>query len=325
MARTSIIIISFNSLHETTAPCLESIFEAGAGEDFEVIVVDNGSSDETVAWLKDLMGREPRLKCIFNEHNRGFAGGNNDGVRAASGEFLILLNSDCIVSGGWMMGLTDPLARDKRIGATGPVSNMVGNEQRIFTSGSTVEEIQREGFFWTSKSRGSSFETERLVFFCVTLRRAVFEQVGPLDENFGMGFYEDDDYCIRLKRAGYRLLCMEDVFVYHRGGGSFDGSGISTRKIMRENRKKLEKKHGAAFDWTHPRDLHLRVVEGYLKDASSGGLEEDVSYRIASRLKIAESLMPRGWVKRLLFQRKLGKLKDRLGSLESNPRGGIAC
>ncbi len=311
MPRTSIIIISYNSLHETTAPCLESIFAAGAGEDFEVIVVDNGSSDSTVSWLKELKDREPRLKCIFNEHNRGFAGGNNDGIQAAAGEFLILLNSDCIVSGDWMNGLTDPLAHDKGIGAIGPVSNMVGNEQKIFTSGTTLEEVQREGISWASRSRGGSFETERLVFFCVALRRDAFDRVGPLDENFGMGFYEDDDYCIRLRHAGYRLVCIEDVFVYHRGGGSFDGSGIATRKIMRENRGKLEKKHGTVLGRTHPRDLHLRVIEGYLK-AQSGGIDEDVAFKISNRLNIAESLMPKGWMKKLLFQRRLGKLKDRL-------------
>lgn len=314
MARTSIIIVAYNSLSETTAPCLESIFGAGAGKDFEVIVVDNNSSDGTVAWLKELMGREPRLKCIFNRQNRGFAGGNNDGMQAAAGEFLILLNSDCIVSGDWIKGLTGPLERDKRIGAAGPVSNMVGNEQKIFTSGSTVEEIMREGLSWTSRGRGGFFETERLVFFCVALRRAVVDKVGLLDEDFGMGFYEDDDYCIRLRSAGYRLVCVEDVFVYHRGGGSFDGSGIETRKIMRENRRKLEKKHGMAFNRTHPRNLHLKVIEGYLESASESGsaLSADLTYKIANRLAMVESLLPRGWIKSLLFRRKLEKLKEKL-------------
>lgn len=318
MARTSIIIVSFNSLHETTAPCLESIF-ASCDEDFEVIVVDNNSSDGTVAWLTDLMGRERRLKCIFNEKNRGFAGGNNDGVKAASGEFLILLNSDCIVRGDWINGLTGPLARDASIGAAGPVTNSIGNEQKIFTSGASTEEILREGRFWESKSRGRLFETERLIFFCVAFRKEVFDEVGALDESFGVGFYEDDDYCIRLKKAGYRLVCVEDVFVYHRGGGSFDGSGVATRKIMRENRQKLEKKHRLTRKRPHPRHLHLRVIEGCLAGVSEGDLSAEASYRIANRIKVVESLMPRGWIKRFFFRKKLGKLKKLLGTYGFDP------
>ncbi|MFZ2448664.1 MAG: glycosyltransferase family 2 protein [Syntrophobacteraceae bacterium] len=312
MARTSIIIVSYNSLRETTAPCLESIFAHGPEEDFEVIVVDNNSSDGTVAWLSELMEREPRLKCVFNDRNRGFAGGNNDGIRIASGEYLVLLNSDCLVSGDWIGGLTQPLERDAGIGMTGPVSNSVGNEQKIFTSGATPEEIMNEGLAWTQRSRGESFDTEMLIFFCVALRRDVVEKVGPLDENFGVGFYEDDDYCIRVRQAGYRLVCVEDVFVYHRGGGSFDGAGVATRKLMRENREKLARKHASAHKRPHPRHLHLGVIEGYLDHAGGAELSPDARYRIANRLRVVKSLMPRGWIKRFMFRRLLGKLERRL-------------
>jgi GT2 family glycosyltransferase len=323
MPETSIIIVSHNGLGQNTAPCLESIFTNSAGGDFEVIVVDNNSSDETPAYLRAMMVREPRLRCIFNKSNRGFAGGNNDGLRIASGSFLILLNNDCIVTKNWIEGLTALLAQDAAIGLAGPVSNSVGNEQRIFTRGITPEEIIAEGLTWVSNSRGGRFQTEMLSFFCVALRRDVLDRVGMLDEDFGLGFYEDDDYCLRARHAGYKLICAEDVFVYHRGGGTFDRTGNDTRKIMKENRKKLETKYSCRLERTHPRQRQLSVIEGYLGDVtqdqvgfparhSGANLSPGLQYRISNRLRVIESQMPRGVFKRWAFNRRFERLKELL-------------
>ncbi len=315
MVRASIIVVSYNCLHDTTAPCLDSIFAGPAERDFEVVVVDNNSSDETVSWLKEKMAGEPRLRCVFNGQNRGFAGGNNDGIRAAGGEYLVLLNSDCVVSGDWIEGLTAPLARERSIGMTGPVTNSTGNEQKIFTSGGSPEEIMREGLAWASMSRGWTFDTGRLAFFCVAMRADVAKQVGFLDENFGPGFYEDDDYCIRVQKAGYRLVCVEDVFVYHRGGGSFESSGFATHALMKQNRKKLEQKQGLPYKPVHPRNRQLQVIAGYLDRAPDGKIGPDLGRRIANRMRVIESLMPRGPVKRFFFRRRLREVAVRLRAM----------
>jgi GT2 family glycosyltransferase len=323
MPETSIIIVSHDGLLQNTAPCLESIFRNGARGDFEVIVVDNSSSDGTQAYLTDMMEREPRLRCVFNKSNRGFAGGNNDGLKIASGSFLILLNSDCVVTKNWIEGLTALPAQDPAIGLAGPVSNSVGNEQRIFTRGITPEEIIEEGLTWVSNSRGGRFETEMLSFFCVAMRRDVLDRVGMLDEDFGLGFYEDDDYCMRARHAGYKLVCAEDVFVYHRGGGSFGRVGNETRKMMKENRRKFENKYSCRLERTHPRKRQLRVIEGYLDDVardqpgsetshSGGNLNPGLQYRISNRVMAIESQMPRGVFKRWTFNRSFGRLKELL-------------
>lgn len=325
MPETSVIIISHNGLRQNTAPCLESIF--GNEGDFEVIVVDNDSSDETSSYLSTMMAGEPRLKCIFNKSNRGFAGGNNDGLRIASGEFLVLLNSDCIVTEGWLEGLIAPLSRDRGIGLVGPVSNSVGNEQKIFTRGQTPDRIIEEGVTWVSNSRGSRFETDMLSFFCVAMRRDVFAGVGMLDESFGLGFYEDDDYCMRVRIAGYRLVCVEDVFIYHRGGGSFDRLPQGTRKIMRENRGKLRAKYPSGLKVSHPRQKQLKVVEGYLNapdevpdrgkspEGHSGvNASAGVRFRISNRMMMIESIMPRGIFKKWAFNRRLDRLKKLLAA-----------
>jgi GT2 family glycosyltransferase len=224
---------------------------------------------------------------------------------------LILLNSDCIVTKNWIEGLCAPLLQDPLIGLVGPVSNSAGNEQTIFTQGRTPEEIIEEGLTWVSNSGGAGFETEMLTFFCVALRRDVLDRVGMLDESFGVGFYEDDDYCIRARHEGYKLICAEDVFVYHRGGGSFSRMQGGTRRIMRESRKKLASKHTTARR-THPRDGQLRVIEGYFEQVFHAGLSPRLQYRISNRIRAVESQLPRGIFKKWAFIRRLMRLKERL-------------
>lgn len=312
MPETSIIIVAYNGLRDTTVPCLESIFKNSDADDFEVIVVDNKSSDGTRGYLAELSCREPRLKFTANTANRGFAGGNNDGIRASSGKFLILLNNDCLVTKGWIEGLIRPLSRDSSIGLVGPVSNSVGNEQKINTSGRDAEEVIREGLVWVANAGDSMFDTGLLGFFCVAMRREIAEKVGLLDEAFGLGFYEDDDYCIRVKNAGFRLVCVEDVFVYHRGGGSFSRAGHDTRKLMKKNRALLEKKHGMRLSRDHPRLRQLKVIEGYCGVNRNERFTPEMQYRVANRLAVIASMMPRGLFKKIVFYRRLRACKRRL-------------
>ncbi len=319
MLKVSIIIVSYNSLHETTTPCLESIFSQTDYDDYEVIVVDNASTDGTPNFLQQLAAREKRLVCILNNMNRGFAGGNNDAIRAATGELLVLLNNDTVVTRGWLTKLVETL-QDETVGMVGPVTNSVGNEQRIFSTGVTVEEILEEGKRWTDNAGGSSFETDGLGFFCVAFRRELAEQIGLLDEGFGLGFYEDDDYCIRVRKAGYRLVCREDIFVFHRGGGSFSKMSGTAKALMKKNRRILETKHDIAYHPRHLRDRQLDLVEKYLREFAEGG-HESLLYMISSRIKLAETLKPKGFIKRVLFERRLHESQKRLLSHGAARRG----
>lgn len=305
MPETSIILVTYNNLYEATVPCLDSIFQHTDNEDYEVIVVDNNSSDGTPAYLTERARREPRLRCVPNTVNRGFAGGNNDGIRAASGSVLVLLNNDTRVSEGWLAGLRTSLREDGSIGLVGPVSNAVGNEQKIFTDGVTPDEILAEGAAWVRHSRGDTFETGRLGFFCVALRRETADTVGLLDEAFDLGFYEDDDYCLRTLKAGYRLICREDVFVYHRGSSSFGKNPRKTRELLKKNRRRLERKLGMRYSPRHPRDRQLDLVESYLKEDEHARNPESRRFKIGNRMRIINELMPRGFLKRLRFERRL--------------------
>ncbi len=312
LPKASILVVTYNGLNEATIPCLDSVFERTTHPDFEVVVVDNASTDGTPEHLSALVLREPRLKVVLNRKNRGFAGGNNDALREASGEILVLLNNDTQVSEGWLERLCGPLLRDRSVGLLGPVSNSVGNEQMICTRGGDPAAILAEGRVWTEAARGDTFETERLGFFCVATRRDVVDKVGPLDEGYGLGFFEDDDYCIRVRNAGYRLLCAEDVFVYHRGSVSFGKMPEKVRALLKANRRRLEKKFGVRHEPTHPRERQLDLAEACL----AGGVDpRKARVKASNRLAAAEGQAPRGMLKRWRFEARVKRIREKLEML----------
>ena len=115
---TSIIILTYNQLAHTKN-CLASIRQFTRPEEYEIIVVDNCSTDETVAWLK----QQKDIRAIFNNENKGFPAGCNQGIRIARGSEILLLNNDTIVTPNWLNNLKRALYSDASIGAVGPVTN----------------------------------------------------------------------------------------------------------------------------------------------------------------------------------------------------------
>ena len=240
--RASLIVVTFNHL-AITRMCLESVL--AHTDDGEIIVVDNASTDGTPAYLQDLAARNPRLRVILNNTNRGFAGANNQAIATARGEMLVLLNNDTIVAPGWLPRLLAHLESDG-IGAVGPVTNRIGNEAQVDVAIETFGDFLRAAEDRAEKYAGQSFEIRTLTMFCLALRRAVFEHVGPLDEGFEIGLLEDDDYSMRLHHAGLRLLCAEDVLVYHYSQASFGDlvPGGRYGTLLERNKARFKTKWG---------------------------------------------------------------------------------
>ncbi len=240
----SIIIVTYNNLHLNQS-CLESVFRDTDWPNFEVIVVDNASSDGTAEWLAEEEARRPNLRVILNKENLGFAAANNQGLRAARGEFLCLLNNDTVVARGWLSTMIGHLRAMPEAGMIGPVSNMVGNEAKVPVGYSTIGEMPRWAAEYCRRHDGETFQMKMLGFFCVMFRREVYEKIGELDERFGVGYFEDTDYCYRVRREGYELRCARDAFVHHWQGASFRllGEGAFAG-IYRENQQLFESKWG---------------------------------------------------------------------------------
>ncbi|OGS99137.1 MAG: hypothetical protein A3F73_03700 [Gallionellales bacterium RIFCSPLOWO2_12_FULL_59_22] len=239
----SIVVLTYNNL-ELTLACLDSIERFTEQGRYEVIVVDNASDDGTRAFLPQWAGTRADRKIVLNNENRGFAAGNNQGLALARGEYLVMLNNDTEVTQGWLPTLMSHLRHDSLLGMVGPVTDNIGNEARVRLSFRNNDEMLSKARTYTLAHMGEIIPIRTLAFFCVMMPRQVYEKVGPVDESYGQGFFEDDDYCRRVEQAGWRIACAEDVFVHHHLSASFGKLGKGRQELMERNRKVYEAKWG---------------------------------------------------------------------------------
>lgn len=235
MQVTSIIIPTYNGLALLKA-CVASIRKHTLVP-YEIIVVDNGSTDGTLAYC-----RKMGLKLVSHPHNLGFPAACNYGLRFASGDLLMLLNNDTIVTPNWLPHLHNCLNSAEDVGMVGPMTNYANGKQKVRERFTTTQGMARK---YNRVNPSLWKPTDRLVGVCLLFKRETFERVGLLDERFSPGYFEDDDFCYRVRLAGYRLLITGDCFIYHRGSVSFRKNGNEARrKLLRRNRRKFMDKWG---------------------------------------------------------------------------------
>lgn len=301
----SIIIVSYKNFEETTGPCLQSLRRCP--EDIEIIIVDNSSGAATREQLTLAAEKDPRIQIHFLEDNRGYAAGNNIGAKAASSPLLLLLNSDTLVPRNAVRDLCSLMERNPQWDMLGPVTNSAGSDQEIFCPGSSPEEILLSGKHWCENSPGIHFQTDRLIFFCVVIRSRLYQNFHGLDEEFGLGYYEDTDFVYRAVKSGKQLLITEEVFVYHKGKGSFSKKSGAVRKLMKRNRKLFKRKHGHGETTDHWRIKNLQALERYHDCLQHGGATQQLQYAFSNRRQLAETLLPNSPVKRFFYRRKLNR------------------
>jgi GT2 family glycosyltransferase len=247
-ASASVVIPVLDNL-ACTRMALESVL-ANTLVPYEIIVVDNGSSDETRQYLEVLALRNRHVRVLRNDRNRGFAAACNQGLDAAAGKLLLLLNNDTIVPPGWLAGLIGHL-QDPAIGLVGPTTNRCGGAAEIHTSYETYTEMLDFAGERTGGVAGKGLTDVAVAeMFCAAMRREVFEAVGGFDERFEIGLFEDDDYVRRIRDAGYRVVCAEDVFVHHFGEASLGLLAADGRygELFHANRRRFEEKWGVAWE-----------------------------------------------------------------------------
>ena len=249
--RVSVIVVTYNNL-ALTKDCLRSIEQYSGYTNLEVIVVDNASADDTPAFLTAWAAQGDDRHIILNPDNRGFATANNQGLAVASGDYLVLLNNDTYVTPGWIATLLAHLRHDKTLGMIGPVTNNIGNEARIDIHYNDMDGMLLAAGDYTARHAGQRTPLHTAAFFCIAIRRAVYDKVGPLDEAFGIGFFEDDDYCRRVEQAGWVVACADDVFIHHQLSASFNQLKQEKRQALFEKNKTIyEAKWGAWLPHTY--------------------------------------------------------------------------
>ena len=228
MKKLSIIILNWNTA-ELLKTCVAKVREHTT-HPYELVLVDNGSSDGSVEMIESLRGED--TVTVFNDRNLGFSGGNNRGIAAASGDVICLLNSDAFVTPGWDRTLLACMEREDA-GMAGPWTNSAKGSQR------------KKGYhrLIPAPLRGSA-HVDYLSFFCVMIKREVFEAIGTLDEGFGLGTCEDDEFCRRAKAGGFKLVVDGRSWVWHEAHATMRANGIDEWELFRENRKVYGEKWG---------------------------------------------------------------------------------
>jgi len=239
---TSIVLLAFNQLPYTRR-CVESV-RSKTDVPFEFVFVDNGSTDGTAEYFASI----PGARVIGNHTNRGYPAAVNQALQYVQGEQILLLNNDTVVSTDWLNKLLTALHSHPQIGLVGPSSNNAHGAQTIAVPYSEIAGIDSFARQLAVDQCGVAEESHRLIGFCLLMRRAVLQQLGGLDERFGLGCFEDDDLCRRAIQAGWKAVIARDAFVHHYGQQTFTASGVDLGALLEENRKKyLDKWNGAAF------------------------------------------------------------------------------
>ncbi|MEI7028197.1 glycosyltransferase family 2 protein [Paenibacillus sp. y28] len=232
----SIIILTRNALHYTEQ-CIESILQH-TNEAFELIFVDNGSTDGTLDYLQTV----PNARCIRSEQNLGFAGGNNQGMTAATGEYICLLNNDTVVTPGWLTRMLVWLIKNPAIGIVGPRSNNVAWAQRVHPSYQTMTEMHQFAQEWTQQHKDQGFVPHKLIGHCMLFHKELIHRIGFLDERFFPGNYEDDDFCLRARISGKQLWVANDVYIHHYGGSTFRANRFNYTSSALNNADRFARK-----------------------------------------------------------------------------------
>ena len=221
MELTSIVVPVMNQV-EYTMEFMETLY-AFTPEPFELIVVDNASSDDTQQFMVDLMSKNPNIMYLRNERNLGCAGALHQGARAAKGKYIAFCNNDILFSKEWLKGMIDCVESGNDVGLVGARTNFISGPQIVTEVGSgyqNVWEYQKFAENFRSSFKGCYIPFWQIRPFCGLIKREVYNKIEGFDPQYFPANCEDDDLCMQLVQAGYRNLICGDVFIHHHGSKS---------------------------------------------------------------------------------------------------------
>jgi len=219
----SIIVLNWNNLPYLRR-CVESVF-AYTCPPFELVIVDNGSKDGSTRYLRELVSQHRNVKVVLNERNIGAPAGRNCGLAVADGDFLVFLDSDTVVTEGWLERLLRWMEIDPTIGMVGPCSNFASGQQ-IQVNYRNLKEMHEFAKQWCERNCGSGLELPALISFCVLMRRSAIDAIGGMDARFGLIMHEDIDHSLRARVVGFQCWLALDTFVHHYGNRTSGRLGV---------------------------------------------------------------------------------------------------
>lgn len=222
--RTDIIVPQWNKADYTVA-LLDSIIDANT-RDYRIILIENGSETLEKEKALDALERHPHL-VIENAVNKGFIQGVNQGLQASDAEYVCIQNNDTLVEPDWLEKMLEVFVLEDNVGMVGPTTVWANSWQ-------AHHRLHR---VWGRKEKWPQYKEihSMLAFFCTVIPRTVIEKVGLLDEDYGLGFGDDDDYAMRVKMQGYRMFVRADVTIPHHHRTTFKSQVPGWKDMQREN------------------------------------------------------------------------------------------
>ncbi len=237
----SFVILSWNTL-ELTKACIRSIQNSCYEGAYELVLIDNGSTDGSAEYLQEISDT-----CIvkINKENRGFGGGCNQGISLATeGNDIFLLNSDTEMMPHALFLMRLGLYANDRIGAVGATSNYVANYQRVKEEVRSLDEGYKLARKINVVNAHAMEQKDYLVGFATLIRRSVVDEIGGLDEQFKLGNFEDNDFGVRILKSGHQNVLLHNVFIFHWGSESFLSNKVDYSLTMQENAEIFREKWG---------------------------------------------------------------------------------
>lgn len=233
----SIIVVTYNAVEHVTR-CIDSILRNS--EDFELIVVDNASTDGVRGYLKSLAGeledrtfpgvlrgtikrheKEVPFKLILNEENKNFGPANNQGAAVSEGDIVVLLNSDTVVTRAYLDKMNECLDHREDIAIVGCMSNSSNGRQMVTGVHTGYHDIEHNAAAWAQKNYRQYFEVGVVYGWCMMIKRAFLAAEPYLFDPQFVNSYEDNDLCLRARLKGWKLFIDKGTYIFHAGQGSF--------------------------------------------------------------------------------------------------------
>lgn len=215
-----------------TQKCIESLRSNLLSGSYEIIVVDNASTDGVTSWLE----MQPDIKLIKSDVNLGFPKGCNVGINASTPDNdIFLLNNDTRITPNALFWLRMGLYTNDTIGATGSVSNYTGTTQLIDVFYTSIDDYQRFGYLNNQIMDNPLEESTILCGFAMLIKRSALNKTTLLSEELSPGYFDDDDISFQLKLSGYSLYVCHNSFIYHAGSQS--SSNVDTDYLLEISKK----------------------------------------------------------------------------------------
>lgn len=253
----SVVVLAYNHL-DYTKLCIESLYRYTSDVDFELITVNNGSTDGTEEYFNSL----PNEKKLNFPENIGVDKAVNQGFRMAQGKYTLNLSNDIVVTSRWLSNLVACMESDDKIGMVVPVCGFSSNNQQVNLYYHTLEEMQLIAQVYNKSNPDLWEERMKLVTYTCLFRTDVQKAIGGFDEDFNPGAYDDDAISFRIRRMGYRLILAKDTYVHHFGSVTFNAE-YAKNNLAQRNMRLFMQKFGVNSWVASMIDFHVVDIADY--------------------------------------------------------------